>query len=407
MVAWSDEEVAALPGIRAKAELNGYRETHSVDRDELRAREPHLGPGALEALEIPGERIVCPWTTTLAYATEAVLQGVELRLDTRVDDIAEADGLHILHTSRGTLVTRWLVNAAGLFADELDRKLGHDVFTVTPRRGELIVFDKLARGLVSHILLPVPTARGKGVLVAPTVYGNVLLGPTAEDLTDKGDTSSSYAGLLSLLDRGSRIVPALVHKEVTAIYAGLRAATESGDYRIRAEPTQRYVCVGGIRSTGLTASLAIAEHVLKLLTDARSWRPLMPSRPYGLDAGWLGYVDSDGPPVVVRLAYPIQAPPFWSIAWPVTPRASAESSQATTPAMSSGCDMRPSGTAFIASRYASSRVPPLPSASPSIPAHAISVSTEPGQIAFTWTFAEPSSAASERTSPSNPAFDAQ
>ena len=268
LVAWNDDELAALASIRVKAELNGYTETRAVGPDELRAREPHLGFGALGALEIPGESIVCPWTTTLAYAIEAVSRGVELHLDTRVDDIANAGGRHALQTSRGQLATRWLVNAAGLNADELDRKLGHEAFIVKPRRGELIVFDKLARQLVNHILLPVPTARGKGVLVAPTVFGNVLLGPTADDVGDKTATESTAAGLAFLREKGRAIVPALLDEEVTAIYAGLRAATDESDYRIRAEPAQRYVCVGGIRSTGLTASLAIAEHVVELLADA-------------------------------------------------------------------------------------------------------------------------------------------
>ena len=268
LVAWSDDELSALPGIRAKAEQNGYTETRQVGFDELRTREPHLGPGALGALEIPGESIVCPWTTTLAYATEAILRGVEIKLDTRVADVVAAEGVHVLQTNRGRLAARWLVNAAGLFADEIDSRLGHDTLTVTPRRGELMVFDKLARSLVSHILLPVPTARGKGVLVAPTVYGNVLLGPTAEDVDDKAATDSTAAGLSFLREMGRRILPALLDEEVTAIYAGLRAATGDGDYCIRAEPDQRYVCVGGIRSTGLTASLAIAEYVVELLADA-------------------------------------------------------------------------------------------------------------------------------------------
>ena len=119
-----------------------------------------------------------------------------------------------------------MVNAAGLGSDLLNRRFGHDEFTVAPRRGQLIVFDKLARPLVSSILLPVPTERTKGVLVAPTVYGNVLLGPTAEDVADREDTATTAAGLDGLFDAGRRIVPDLVHEEVTATYAGLRAATE-------------------------------------------------------------------------------------------------------------------------------------------------------------------------------------
>ncbi len=146
--------------------------------------------------------------------------------------------------------------------------MGHHGFRVTPRRGELIVFDKTARPLVSHILLPIPTAKGKGVLISPTVYGNVMLGPTAEDLDDKTQTGTSAEGLEFLWQKGQAILPALLQEEVAGLYAGLRAATEHGDYQLCAYPEQNYVCVGGIRSTGLSASLGIAEHVVELLAQA-------------------------------------------------------------------------------------------------------------------------------------------
>src|SRR5262249_29271001 len=150
---------------------------------------------------------------------------------------------------------------------EIDAMLGHSGFTVTPRRGELIVFDKLARGLLNHVLLPVPTEKTKGVLVSPTIYGNVLLGPTADDVQDKTDRSTTAAGLASLMEAGSRILPGLADYEVTATYVGLRAATEHRDYQLDAHPDQSYVCAGGIRSTGITGSLAIAEWVREALVD--------------------------------------------------------------------------------------------------------------------------------------------
>ncbi|MGW0558540.1 FAD-dependent oxidoreductase [Streptomyces sp. NPDC002926] len=268
LVAWDQEQLAALPALAAKAERNGYHDARLIGPDEVREREPHLGPGALGALDVPGESIICPWTTTLAYATQAVRGGVDLHLNCRVESVTSGGSHHELATERGLLRTRYLVNAAGLYADELDRELGHADFTVTPRRGQLIVFDKLARELVRHILLPVPTALGKGVLVAPTVYGNVMLGPTAEDLGDKEATGSTAEGLDFLRAKGRRIVPELLDEEITAVYAGLRAATEHDDYRIRAHARQRYIAVGGIRSTGLTASMAIAAHVTDLLGDA-------------------------------------------------------------------------------------------------------------------------------------------
>jgi glycerol-3-phosphate dehydrogenase len=269
LVAWNQEQLAVLPGIADRAASNGWPDVRPVTVGELYRREPHLGPGAHGALEVPGESIVCPFTAPLAFATEAVANGVELRLGSPVRNARRlADGVHELATPAGTVRARWVVNAAGLHSDELDRWFGHDGFSVTPRRGELVVFDKLARPLLHHILLPVPTAKTKGVLIAPTVFGNVLLGPTADDLRDKTDTASTGAGLAALLAQGRRILPALLDEEVTAVYAGLRAATEHGDYQVAVHAAERYACAGGIRSTGLSASLAIAEHLVALLGTA-------------------------------------------------------------------------------------------------------------------------------------------
>jgi glycerol-3-phosphate dehydrogenase len=261
MVAWTPEQRDALDGIRAKAGENGYEETRPVDLEELYAREPNLGAGAEGAIEIPGEGIVCPFTTTLAFATEAVRGGCELVLNAAVTGVRSSNGGHELDTARGPVHAEHLVNAAGLRSDEVDAMLGHRDFRVTARRGELIVFDKFARGLVNHVLLPVPTEKTKGVLVSPTVYGNVLLGPTADDIEDKTDRSTTAEGLAGLMTAGEKLVPALVRQEVTATYVGLRAATQHRDYQLETHPDQRYVCAGGIRSTGISGSMGIAEWV--------------------------------------------------------------------------------------------------------------------------------------------------
>jgi glycerol-3-phosphate dehydrogenase len=268
MVAWTPEQREALARIQVTAAENGYEETRAVDLDELYGREPNLGSGAEGAIEIPGEGIVCPFTTTFAFATEAIGGGCELVLNAAVSGIRASGGGHELDTARGPVRAAYLVNAAGLRSDEVDAMLGHSIFRVTPRRGELIVFDKLARGLINHVLLPVPTEKTKGVLVSPTVYGNVLLGPTADDVDDKTDRSTTEAGLASLMEAGARIIPGLVRQEVTATYVGLRAATQRRDYQLNAHPEQRYVCAGGIRSTGITGSMGIAEWVREALFDA-------------------------------------------------------------------------------------------------------------------------------------------
>ena len=287
LVAWDEEQEARLDDVLSKARANGYERATRLALDELRRREPRLGPGATGAVAIPDESIICPWSPSIAFATEAVGAGVELWLGTAVTDVRRDrdSGRWLVSTAEGLVRTDWVINAAGVFSDRVNHWFGHDEFTIAPRRGQLIVFDKLARPLVSSIILPVPTRRTKGVLVAPTVYGNVLLGPTAEDIDDREDTATTAAGLDGLLDAGRRIVPDLVRDEVTATYAGVRAATEHRDYQITIHEHERYVCVGGIRSTGLTASLAIAEFVVGQMGEAglslaeADHEPMIPQMP--------------------------------------------------------------------------------------------------------------------------------
>ena len=268
LVAWTAEQAAALPAIIAGARGNGYLPVRELSAAEVYEREPALGPGALAGLLIPDESVIDPWTVPLAFATEAVRAGIVLRLGARVTGVSGAagDAAFGLATARGPVRCRWAVNAAGLGSDEVDRMFGGEGFTIRPRKGELIVYDKLARPLVRSIVLPVPTERTKGVLVAPTVFGNVLVGPTAEDVPDRRDVSTTEAGLSSLVVAAERIVPGLAGEEVTATYAGLRAATQHPDYQIAV--LGRYTRVAGIRSTGLSASLGIAEHVVDLLAGA-------------------------------------------------------------------------------------------------------------------------------------------
>ncbi len=269
LVAWTKEQQHALPALLQRAHNNGVTDVRIVSANKIYQMEPMLNTGARGGLYVPGEAIICPFTLPLAFATQAVTNGVLLQLNFPVQKISlEANGTTLLRSADNSLRCRYLVNAAGLYSDEIDRQLGHNNFSITPRRGELIVYDKFSRALINHVILPVPTATTKGVLISPTVYGNVLLGPTAEDLDDKTNTATSKAGLQMLLEKGRAILPALMQEEVTAAYAGLRAATKHKDYQIRLHADQRYVCVGGIRSTGVSAAMGIAEYVSGLLANA-------------------------------------------------------------------------------------------------------------------------------------------
>src|SRR6266498_3286906 len=256
LIAWTQEQLDTLPTLLEKAHKNGVADVHLISREEVYQREPQLGEGALGGMFVPGEGILCTFTIPLACATQAVVNGVILKLGFRVESIrpwtvddgpswsmvnGPSSSLYAISNGHETIYTQWVINAAGLFSDEINNQFGHKKFRDTPRRGELIIYDKLARPLVNHVLLPVPTATTKGVLISPTVYGNILLGPTAEDLPDKTATETTADGLNLLLDKGRLILPQLLDEEITATYSGLRAATEHSDYQIALHTEQKYI----------------------------------------------------------------------------------------------------------------------------------------------------------------------
>ncbi|MBI5353427.1 MAG: FAD-dependent oxidoreductase [Chloroflexi bacterium] len=273
LIAWNQDQLDSLPALHKKAHENGVTNVEIISSEEIYKREPHINKGALGGLLVPGEGILCTFTVPLAFATQAVLNDVELFLNFQVKEIRpltvpSGGGQWSIICDQSSINARYIANAAGLFSDEINAHFGHTNFKVTPRRGQLIVYDKMARTLVNHVLLPVPTSKTKGVLISPTVYGNILLGPTAEDLPDKTATQTTADGLNMLLDKGREILPQLLDEEVTATYSGLRAATEHSDYQIEMHADQRYLCVGGIRSTGISAAMGIAEYAVELLGGA-------------------------------------------------------------------------------------------------------------------------------------------
>jgi len=270
LIAWNEEQLHTLPKLLEKAIQNGDPDCYLIDKDEVYKREPHLGEGALGGMVVPREGILCTFTIPLACATQAVMNGVELKVGFRVEKIERSavsdhrSDMYAMSGKNEVVFARWVINAAGLYSDDINNMFGHGDFRVTPRRGELIIYDKLARRLVNHVLLPVPTATTKGVLVSPTIYGNVLLGPTAEDLPDKTATDTSANGLQSLLDKGRKILPELLEEEVTATYSGLRAATEHSDYQIalhagqRSKLTRNWPCY----EISLDGSIPVVENTL-------------------------------------------------------------------------------------------------------------------------------------------------
>jgi glycerol-3-phosphate dehydrogenase len=265
VVAWNEHEALQLDAFENRAKANGVTDVHRLSRNELLEKEPHLSPRAQAGLFVPGEFIIDPWSAPLAYLRQAIENGAKTLFNATVLSGAFSGSAWTLITTSGPILARTVINCAGLYGDIVEsRLLGAAGFTIHPMKGQFVVFDKAAAKLLSSILLPVPTERTKGILLARTIFGNVLIGPTAEEQKDPERAAVDRKSLNMLIERAAEIVPALRGVPVTAVYAGLRPATERKEYRIALQAAWQYVTVGGIRSTGLTSALGIARHVFAL-----------------------------------------------------------------------------------------------------------------------------------------------
>ena len=264
VVAWSEDELAKLPAIVAQAHANHVADVHQIELSELYCREPNLAPDALGAVLVPGEHVIDAWSAPLAYVLQAMAHGAAVRRGAQVTGGKRTGDRWVLETSTGTIVARVVVNAAGLYGDRVESIAREAPFSIRPRKGQFAVFDKSAYALVRSIVLPVPTERTKGVLLSRTAFGNLIVGPTAEDVEERESASVDHEALETLVQKAHALVPALAQHAVTAAYAGLRPATQFKEYQIEALPDRGWITAGGIRSTGLTGALGIALHVAGL-----------------------------------------------------------------------------------------------------------------------------------------------
>jgi glycerol-3-phosphate dehydrogenase len=267
MVASSDEELEALrESITPKAEQNGVP-LQMLSRAELLEAAPYVTARAAGGALVEGEGVIDPFWTTRAYCESAVLNGAEVVLGQAVTGLSVEPRYVLVHTSAGaSFAARMVINAAGLWADEVARLAGDTSFRLTPRKGQFLITEE-DYGIV-QIVLPVPSAISKGILVAPIVFGGVLLGPTAEDIVDKADVATTADGLRRIREGVGRLVPEMAEVASVRQFAGVRAVSSTGEFIIRpSTASSRLLHVAGIRSTGLSASPAIGEHVAALVRD--------------------------------------------------------------------------------------------------------------------------------------------
>ncbi len=265
VVAWPEDQLASLTGIVDQAHQNGITDATLISAEDVYRREPALGAGVQGGVWVPNEYVIDPWSAPYAYLLQAVQNGANVRFGVDVQN-ATFDGQHwTILDPCGDIRAKTIINCAGLYGDLLDLNvLGQSDFTIKPRKGQFVVYDKAASDLLSAIILPVPSEHTKGIVITRTAFGNLLVGPTAEEQDGREDASVDHETLKMLMDKAEELVPALRNMEVTATYAGIRPATERKEYRIQTQPEQNWITVGGIRSTGLTSALGIARHVYGL-----------------------------------------------------------------------------------------------------------------------------------------------
>ncbi|SED79654.1 glycerol-3-phosphate dehydrogenase [Rhizobiales bacterium GAS191] len=264
LCAWNSLESEKLEAIAAQGRENGVSDLSVLTGKQALAEMPSLSDHVVAALRVDSEHVIDPWSAPLAYLTQAVKLGTNFLRSAELLN-GRFDGRWKLETSLGMIDAGAVINTAGLYGDVVDQRLGFEPeFNIRPRKGQFVVLDKAAFQHVPRIVLPVPTEITKGIVVCPTAFGNVLIGPTAEEQDDRDRATVEEGTLRALLERGTEIVPALANISVTGIYAGLRPATDSKAYRVFSRPKKRAITLGGIRSTGLTSSLGLAQHALKL-----------------------------------------------------------------------------------------------------------------------------------------------
>ena len=264
VVAWSGEQLQKLDAILQKGLGNGIKELELLEASQVLQREPNLSSSAKGAILVHGESIIDAWSAPLAYVKSGVANGGKLVLSHEVKS-GEFNGEYWeLQTSQKSIKAKLVINAAGLWGDIVEQISKNVDFKIIPRKGQFLIFDKSANSLIDSIILPVPTKRTKGVVITKTAFGNLLVGPTAEDQESRVNSDTFRETLEDLKAKAYDMLPALKGHGVTATFAGLRPASDEPQYRVKINDAKNWITVGGIRSTGLTASLGLAKYVFEL-----------------------------------------------------------------------------------------------------------------------------------------------
>lgn len=266
VVAHDRTEEIILDELYERALYNGVQDPHFISLEEAFRDEPNLSKSVTKVLSLPSTKVTYPWEVAIAAMSNAIENGASFKRSSEVVDITKSEDYFEVYLKKGDIIkTKHIINCAGVFSDQIAMMLEPDFpLTIQPRRGEYFVLDRKAKDVFNHVLYPIPTAAGKGVLIVPQVHGNVLLGPTSESITDKEHAATTRDGLKKIKDQLKKLSENIPYDMVIRSFAGIRASSNYHDFYIKeSERFPGFFHVAGIDSPGLTAAPAIAEYLIK------------------------------------------------------------------------------------------------------------------------------------------------
>ena len=268
VLCFSEEDMQGLQKLYDNGVANGVPQLQILYKEDILKMEPNVSDDVYAALYAPTAGIVCPFHLNIALAENAYENGVEFKFDTEVLDIEKADGGFVIKTNQGDFTTDYVVNAAGVYADKLHNMVSEKKIHITPRRGEYLLLDKTAGQHVSNTIFALPSKFGKGVLVTPTVHGNLLVGPTATNIEEKEGTCTSASGLNEVMEKAGINVKNLPLRQVITSFAGLRAHEDNHEFILEeVEEAPGFIDCAGIESPGLSSCPAIGKYIAKMLQE--------------------------------------------------------------------------------------------------------------------------------------------
>lgn len=268
VVAFSDEEKPALSELKERGEKNGVPGLSIIDKAELKKLEPNIGDTAVGALLAPTSSIVCPYELTIAAVENAVTNGAEFLRNCEVKSTSEKGGEFVLSTSLGEITAKYIINAAGVYSGSVAKLIGDDSINIVVRHGDYYLLDKSQGTLASHTIFQCPSKMGKGVLVSPTVDGNLIVGPSATDIDDGDDVATTAGGLSGIYGAATKSIPAVSLRNAITSFSGNRAHPTSDDFIIgSSDKNKNFINAAGIESPGLSSAPAIAEMVDGIINE--------------------------------------------------------------------------------------------------------------------------------------------